>query len=195
VRNISEVIEAEVGRWPGVGVGQHRFGGLEFRLHGKELGHLHGDRLADLPFPKRIRNDLVATKRAFPHHVLSQSGWVSFWIKGAQDVPQVIDLFRLNYDRYTQRPAPTRTAYLLITAEEGLETLVIQELQALFKVIDVNRVRGPYDLIAEVQVGAGDATLELIESVPGVKRVVTSLGMSSATTERITEPSLAVGNP
>ena len=38
----------------------HRFGGIEFRLGRRELGHLHGDRVADLPFPRAIRDELVA---------------------------------------------------------------------------------------------------------------------------------------
>ena len=30
---------------------------LEFRINERELGHVHGDRLADLPFPMDVRND------------------------------------------------------------------------------------------------------------------------------------------
>lgn len=43
-------IEREVASWPGVSVEPHRFGGVEFRVGRRELGHLHGSRLADLPF-------------------------------------------------------------------------------------------------------------------------------------------------
>jgi hypothetical protein len=31
--------------------------------------------------------------------VLPESGWVSFWIEGPEDVPRVLELFRLGYDR------------------------------------------------------------------------------------------------
>ncbi|HEY9385710.1 MAG TPA: luciferase family protein [Nitrososphaeraceae archaeon] len=34
----------------------HHFGGVEFRLNKKELGHMHSDRLVDLPFPMKIRD-------------------------------------------------------------------------------------------------------------------------------------------
>jgi len=84
----------------------HRFGGLEFRLGRRELGHLHGSRLADLPFHRAIRNMLVETGRALPHHVLPDSGWVSKPIHGEDDVEDVIELFRLSYDR--ARLAQTR---------------------------------------------------------------------------------------
>jgi hypothetical protein len=96
-------IERAVLAWDGVTAHSHRFGGVEFRLGKVELGHLHGDRLADLPFPKAIRNELVQEGRARPHHVLPSSGWVSRTIDDAADVDEVIALFRLNYDRLTSR--------------------------------------------------------------------------------------------
>ena len=101
--SVRTMIEREVGAWPGVTAHPHRFGGIEFRYGRKELGHLHGDGLADLPFPTRIGRDLVAAGRASPHHVLPDSGWVSRRITGPADVPEVIALFRLQYDRHTTR--------------------------------------------------------------------------------------------
>jgi hypothetical protein len=93
------VIEREVASWPGVTVEPHRFGGIEFRVGRRELGHLHGSRLADLPFPVKVREQLVAAGKAQPHHILPASGWVSVHIRRAQDVDTVVDLFRLNYER------------------------------------------------------------------------------------------------
>ena len=97
--SISERIEREVSSWAGVSASPHRYGGIEFRVGRRELGHLHGDRLADLPFPVSIRRELVAAGRAEPHHILPRSGWVSLWIRGAGDVGAAIELFRLNYER------------------------------------------------------------------------------------------------
>ena len=96
---VRERIEREVGSWDGVTVSPHRYGGIEFRLGRRELGHLHGDRLADLPFPVTVRRELVAAGRAEAHHILPQSGWVSFWIRRAADADAAIELFRFNYDR------------------------------------------------------------------------------------------------
>jgi Family of unknown function (DUF5519) len=96
-------IEEAVLSWNGVIAHPHRFGGIEFRLGRVELGHLHGDRLADLPFPTKLRNELIEEGRARPHHVLPSSGWVSRSIRDAGDVDDVIALFRLNYDRLTAR--------------------------------------------------------------------------------------------
>jgi Family of unknown function (DUF5519) len=100
---IRETIEDEVGGWPGVEKREHRFGGVEFRVNGHEIGHLHGDRLADLPFPVRTRKELVAAGEAQPHHVLPQTGWVSYRIRGEEDVAGALDLFRRNYERLTAR--------------------------------------------------------------------------------------------
>ena len=92
-------IEREVGSWDGVTVAPHRFGGVEFRLGRRELGHLHGDALADLPFPRRIGEMLVETGRAERHHVLPDSGWVTKRIRTEEDVGETIELFRLAYER------------------------------------------------------------------------------------------------
>jgi hypothetical protein len=96
---IHDLIVREVSSWPGVTTGRHRFGGTEFRYGHRELGHLHGGRLADLPFPLLVRNDLVAAGQAEPHHIHPESGWVSCYIRDAADIPRVVALFRLNYDR------------------------------------------------------------------------------------------------
>jgi hypothetical protein len=100
-------IRAEVESWEGVSTHAHRFGGVEFRLGRRELGHLYGDppRLADLPFHRRIRNMLVETGRALPHHVLPDSGWVP--IRTDEDAAETIELFRLSYER--ARVAAIRT--------------------------------------------------------------------------------------
>jgi len=70
------VVIHEVSSWEGVSVCEHRRGGVEFRLGRRELGHLHGT-IADLPFPRQVRDELVAAGRARPHHVLPGSGWVT----------------------------------------------------------------------------------------------------------------------
>lgn len=104
----AEQIRREVTGWPGVVEASHRFGGVEFRLGRREIGHLHGDRLADLPFPVRVREELVRDGRARPHHVLPESGWVSLPIRGADDVAGAVSLFRLSYERAVAAAARAR---------------------------------------------------------------------------------------
>ncbi len=97
--SVSQRIIDIVGGWDGVTVQPHKFGGVEFRVQQREIGHLHDDRTADLRFPLRERRDLVASGRARPHHTLAASGWVSHPIRGEHDIPAVIDLMRRNYER------------------------------------------------------------------------------------------------
>lgn len=105
---LAELIEREVLSWPGVNVGPHRFGGREYRVGHREIGHLHGQRVADLPFPRVIRDRLVADGRARPHHYLPATGWVSYYLEGIADVPGAVALFRLNYDRLRRAAAGGR---------------------------------------------------------------------------------------
>jgi hypothetical protein len=96
---IKEIIERELLSWPDVTVGQHRFGGREFRVGKLELGHLHGSAVADLPFPRAIRDELVSSGQVSPHHHLPNSGWISFYFCGEEDIPAALTLFRRNYER------------------------------------------------------------------------------------------------
>jgi hypothetical protein len=96
----SEVVKRELLSWPGVTVHDHRFGGLEFRVNGREMGHMHGDELADLPFPKDVGKKLIAQGKASLHHFIPQSGWISYYIS-QEGVPGAIELFRMQYERMT----------------------------------------------------------------------------------------------
>ena len=105
VRGAREKIHRAVQDWPGVTSRPHRFGGTEYRLARREIGHVHADRLVDIPFPKRVRDELVSAGRANAHHVLPQSGWVSIYLDDAPDVERAIELLRLSYAIATGRNA------------------------------------------------------------------------------------------
>lgn len=97
VRGAHERIVREVVKLEGVEASPHRFGGTEFRLGRRELGHIHGDYQADIPFPMAVRDRLVAEGRAEPHHVMPQSGWITFRFHKQEDVEAAVELFRLSY--------------------------------------------------------------------------------------------------
>jgi hypothetical protein len=96
---VFEKVKTELMSWRGVTLQPHRFGGTEFRISRREMGHMHGGRFADLPFPMSIRNELVKDRRALPHHMLPNSGWVTFLINEEADVTSLINLFRMQYER------------------------------------------------------------------------------------------------
>ena len=98
IKGAMEKIKESVTAWEGVTSRAHRFGGIEFNIGKRELGHIHGSKLVDIPFPKAIRNELVESGKVLPHHILPESGWISFYIRKEDDVAEAIKLFKLSYD-------------------------------------------------------------------------------------------------
>jgi Family of unknown function (DUF5519) len=92
-----DAIEREALTWAHVEVHSHRFGGNEYRIGKRELGHIHGDHLLDIPFPTAVRDEVIAAGRAQQHHILPDSGWVSFYINSADDIGSAIELLRQSY--------------------------------------------------------------------------------------------------
>lgn len=97
--DLGELVAGIVRKWDGVEARPYRFGGVEFRVHHREIGHVHVGGVADLLMPVRLRRDLVAAGRAEPHRTQPHSGWISFRIRSEHDVPAAVGLFRLNYER------------------------------------------------------------------------------------------------
>jgi hypothetical protein len=54
------VIEA-VHNWDGIDVARHRFGGEEFKWGRVEIGHVHHQGFVDVPFPRKIRDQIVVS--------------------------------------------------------------------------------------------------------------------------------------
>jgi hypothetical protein len=100
---VLEKVQRELLSWPGVTSGAHRFGGTEFRVNNREMGHMHGSGWADLPFPMSVRDQLVRAGSVSPHHILPQSGWVTFYVRGDQDADALIGLFRMQYERLAKK--------------------------------------------------------------------------------------------
>ncbi len=92
------VIEAEILTWAGTSAHPHRFGGVEFQLGTREIGHLHGNTLLDIPFPTKVHDELIAAGLAEPHHMMPESGWISFRIRKEEDVQAAISLLLRSYE-------------------------------------------------------------------------------------------------
>ena len=91
--------------WEAIEAHPHRFGGVEFRIGRREIGHIHGDSLVDIPFPKKVRDEIVAAGEASSHHILPETGWVSFYLKEEGDVEKAIALLKRSYEiALKQRP-------------------------------------------------------------------------------------------
>jgi hypothetical protein len=124
----SERIAEQVTSWPGVEAGLGRRGEFAFTLGHRQLGHLHGDHAFHGSFPKEIWEELFEHGRIDYHPVFpGKPGHASRSIENDEDVRDVIELIRLNYDRAVKRhglPAqssePTRTASAIDTEIQGL---------------------------------------------------------------------------
>src|SRR4051812_5917114 len=81
-------IEEEVLSWQNTSVHSHKFGGTQFDICNKELGHIHGNGLLDILFNKEIKSALVDKGIVKEHHVFKNSGWVSFLIRSEEDKKQ-----------------------------------------------------------------------------------------------------------
>ena len=103
-RSASEQITDEVMSWPGVEAGYGDRGEWGFRVGPREIGHLHGDHVAHLFFPKDVWQELYDAGRITHHPVFPEkAGPAARRIESAADVEDVIVLMRLNYDRVVER--------------------------------------------------------------------------------------------
>ena len=93
-------LEQEVSGWQHISIHPHRFGGVEFQFGDAEVGHVHTNGIIDIPFPRSIRDSLLADDRAEEHHWIPNSGWITFQMRSEEDLSHALWLMRLSYLRY-----------------------------------------------------------------------------------------------
>ncbi len=99
-------IVGEVSTWDRVTTGPGRFGSTRFLVGRRELGHVHGDTLLDVPLPRRLHAELLASGRVETHHWVPDSGWSSRRLTTEADVVDAIAILRLQWERATGVAAP-----------------------------------------------------------------------------------------
>lgn len=100
-----KMLEEEVSAWPGILVHPHRFGGKEFLFGSAEVGHMHEGGVVDIPFPRPVRDALLAERLAEEHRWVPDSGWITFRVRSDEDLQRAVWLMRLSYLRYTLKTA------------------------------------------------------------------------------------------
>lgn len=90
-------ISAEVQQWPDVHSHMHKYGGIQFDLKHKEIGHIHGNGLLDMPLTRQLKAALIAEGYVEDHLVLKHTGWISFYIRTKQDMHYALQLLKLGY--------------------------------------------------------------------------------------------------
>ena len=92
----TEFVVRRVTNWPGVETTAHPGGDVELRVGTAVLGAAH-DTGVDLAFSPAIRDQLLTEGRADRHRTDPRSSWVSFRVRTAADVRDVIWLLRFAY--------------------------------------------------------------------------------------------------
>lgn len=102
------MIEREMLDWPGVSKETHRGGqgrggfrvppATVYKVGRRQIGHIHDTGVADLTFTREIHDRLISDGRAKPHGA-GFAGVVSYHIREPEDVPGVVELFRMSYER------------------------------------------------------------------------------------------------
>ncbi len=98
-------LEDTFASWPRISVYPHRFGGREFRFANAEVGHIHDGGIVDIPFPRSVRDALLAEGLAEEHRWVPNSGWVTFRVRNDLDLQHAVWLMRLSYFRYALKTA------------------------------------------------------------------------------------------
>jgi hypothetical protein len=102
----AKLLTEEIASWPGVTSAHHQFSATEFRLGKAEIGHVHAWGDIDIPFTRELRDELIAAGSAARHRWLPNSGWITFHMRGEQDLEHAVWLMRLSLLRYTLKHSP-----------------------------------------------------------------------------------------
>lgn len=97
VKLIQEKISDQISLWDDVTIHPHRFGGIEFQLNGKEIGHIHNFGTMDILLGNKLREAIVTEGLAKPHHIFPQTGWVSYYFASEDDIKNAVWLLRFSY--------------------------------------------------------------------------------------------------
>jgi|SRR5215813_4784451 len=99
-------LEAQACQWPGMSAGTHRFGGRVFRLGRSEVGHVHNDGAVEIPFPRPLRDELLAQGLVERHRTDPESGWITFHVRRQPDIDHAVWLLRISYLRFVLKAVP-----------------------------------------------------------------------------------------
>jgi len=138
--NYLKRLEEEILGWPNVSAHPHRFGATEFRFGSAEVGHVHTGGIVDIPFPRALRDALLAEGLAEEHHWVPNSGWTTFRIRNEHGLNHALWLMRLSYLRYALKTASSPPEMLQQEAEELHLSPQFKSLLELFVPKAANRV-------------------------------------------------------
>lgn len=97
----------EIVQWiknlPNIETKYHKYGGLEFKINDKEICHIHGDGLVDIILTKKTAAEIILTTKAEEHHVIINTGWISYQIKSETDILELKGIIQQSYLEKTNK--------------------------------------------------------------------------------------------
>jgi RNA polymerase sigma-70 factor, ECF subfamily len=99
----AEQIIGEALSWPGVQRAEAHLGAVALRLGRRELGHVHGDQLVDVPLPARLRDRYVKGGMSLQYEPEHSPGWVAVPLDTETGMGDALTLLRANYERAESR--------------------------------------------------------------------------------------------
>jgi hypothetical protein len=157
----------EVRRWPGVELRQHasptdpgQADGMEFRLYGKQIGHVHSDCSVHLALTKALKATLIEQHLAESMPDAATSRWAMLSPLTEDDAQHAIWLLRLNYVRLRrQRLTPADAAKSeLVQRHEAALGVVSTDVLHLLQRTQVRSKPRPLPSLDEGATAAGSAT-------------------------------------
>lgn len=100
MRGAKDRIVAEVTSWPDITTEPGRFGAIVFKKRRREVGHIHGDSVVDIPIRKEQAEAWIAAGRAERHRFAPNFG-VSVFIREEGDLKNALELLRESYESKT----------------------------------------------------------------------------------------------
>ena len=98
VLTVIDEIETEVSKWDGITIGNHKYGGIQFNRNGREIGHIHGNGMLDIPLTRKLKLQFIEQGKLLDHHTIKDTGWSSFEIHTLTDKDRAIELLRESYE-------------------------------------------------------------------------------------------------
>jgi hypothetical protein len=142
----------EVRRWPGVQIQTHQNplaedsdDGVEFRLYGRQIGHIHHDCAVHVPLTRVLKETVIEQVLALPLLQAGSPYWVAYAAEILDDAQRAIWLLRLNYVRLRrQRLSPDAAAASSVLREH--ENALGELTPSIATVLQRTQARAPRPL-------------------------------------------------
>ena len=99
LRSESQGLRDWIENLPAVTKAPHRFGGIEFQVHGLEFMHFHGETHLDIRLSKEDQTKVLSERKAEHHQFALEAGWVTIRIRSDKDAGNARQVVQLAYLR------------------------------------------------------------------------------------------------